>query len=130
MPERVTAKLLADPCQLAVFLHNIHHASHREAGSLVVEKHLLVTALPPHGKVASERLGRFLLKVDSALLVALAVYEHGALVQVNISKCKAHQFCHPDTSLEKQLQDRVVPGLAGGGIEKPQVFVHPQKYPL
>ena len=76
MAKRVTAKLFADPGKLPVLLNNIHDAAHGKMGALVVEKHVLVKASWPVGKLSSYGLGGFLFKVDRSLLVALAVNQH------------------------------------------------------
>ena len=59
-------------------------ALYRKVGAVIVEKDVLVCASRPVSKIAPECLGCFLLKVDGALLVALAVDKHDALVQVNV----------------------------------------------
>ncbi len=82
--KRMTTKFLGDPRKPPVFLDNIHDASNREPVFLVVEEHMLIQATWPVGKVGSQGLGCFPLKIDGALLVAFAVNQHRASVQVNV----------------------------------------------
>lgn len=88
MAQAVTAKLLCDPRKYAVFLDNITDALDGKMSALVVEKDVLIEASWPVRKIGSNGLGRFLLKKDGALLVALAVDQHHFFVKVNIFHLK------------------------------------------
>jgi hypothetical protein len=80
--------------------------------ALVVEKDMLIRTSWSVCKIGSYGLGRFLLKIDGTLFVALTVDKHGALVQVNIVESQPDKLGDADTGLEEQLQNRIVAAVA------------------
>src|SRR6266851_1961514 len=113
----MAAKLFGDARKRAVFLHNITDPLDGKVSAVIVEKDMLVKTSWPISKVASQCLGRFLLKVDCSLLVALAVDQHYFFIKVNIFYLKPYQLRNPDAGLEEELQYGVVAAVAESCVE-------------
>ena len=122
---------------LQVLIHHVLYGLLADPAVPVAEEQRLVVDLPvclpqANGQVPLQGVLAGGIEVDQPLLIALPYHPHRAQFRVNVVQADARQLPHPQSAVEKQGDDGIVPlpvppfRVSGHGIQQLQGFLHGQ----